>query len=329
VVGETTRDLHHSNPDLAKVNAGRSARLMHPILILCALAFTALARPVAAQQNSAPSIVFRLGFAPSVFAGTDSRDANAAIEIWAREVLKSEGTKNSIKSTIFERLEDLVAAIKAKSIDLAVFSTPDFLQVRNECTVEPAAVAAKSGAYGDEGILIVHSTSGINSAAELKGKTLATVDNSHGTILKLWFNRLWGEAGKTKPRPEYPKSKTMTKEEQIVYSVFFKQTDAGLVTATCLKTMIELNPQIARDIKTIHTSPTYLFGLMCWASPLKSTDRNEFQAQILKMDKNPRGQQILKLFQTDRMLEFKPEYLTTIENLYKSTKTAVPSRYKR
>jgi ABC-type phosphate/phosphonate transport system substrate-binding protein len=306
----------------------RMARAACLLVVPGLLVLITITLPAWAQGNS-PTVRY-LGFSLAVFEGTDSRDANAAVEVWARELLRTEGTKNTIiKSKVFENLEDMSAAVKSKSIDFIMTSSLDYLKLQHSCRIQPAVVGTRRGAYGESGILITHSSSGITAPADLSGKSFAAVKNSRGTMYQLWFTQEWEKAIKGQSKTVFPKLKSMTKEEQVVYAVFFKKIDAGLVSQVCLQTMTEQNPQLAREIKIIGTSPKFLGSLMCWAGHVDASARAEFMELISKIHKNPSGNQILKLFQTDQMLEFKPEYITSVQELSKGSMTMGSARSKR
>jgi ABC-type phosphate/phosphonate transport system substrate-binding protein len=282
--------------------------------------------PATGQKGLTTGKTYTIGFALSLFEGKDVRDATAAVEVWAMELVKAEKARIGIKSALYTDLDDMVKAVKQQKIDMAVLSTLDYLAIRESCKIEPALVAAKTGKIGDDCALITHASSGIHSLADLKGKSIAHVNNSRGVIFKRWYNAELAKEAQGKAKSAVPMWKESIKDEQVAFSVFFKQVDAGLISMASFQTLSEMNPQIKRNVTVLRTSPRFVISLMCWASEMTETERQDLKGIALRMNKNPSGAQILKYFQQDKMLEFTSEYLESVIALDHQSKA--PARKK-
>jgi ABC-type phosphate/phosphonate transport system substrate-binding protein len=256
----------------------------------------------------------RVGFVLSIFEGKDVRDATAAVEVWAMQFAKDESIKKEMKSFVFETSEQLIAAIRQHKIDIAVLPAVDYLQTRPNNNLEPGMVTVKRGGYGDECVIVTHTGNGIQSVRNLHDKAIGSVRNARGMLFECWFRNLWKSEIAASPQ-DAPQWKSMQKEEQVLMSVFFRQIDAGLVSRDCLETSSELNPQLKRDIRMLRVSPRFITFLMCWAADLPEADKRELRDLGGRMDKSTAGKQILKLFQTEKMVEYSPDLLTPLQEL--------------
>ena len=96
---------------------------------------------------------------------------------------------------------------------------------------------------------------------------------------------------------------TLPKLSKVVLNVFFRQTDACLVTRRGFATMAELNPQVGRQLTILAASPAVvpaLFGFRRgFSTQLKSKIIREFGAVHM----SPAGQQALTIFQVGQVAE--------------------------
>jgi ABC-type phosphate/phosphonate transport system substrate-binding protein len=86
-----------------------------------------------------------------------------------------------------------------------------------------------------------------------------------------------------------------------VLPVFFGQSDACLTTKTTFETMCELNPQVARDLEAIATSPAMLVSFYVFHKNYHSPNREKLTNVLPKLDQSASGRQLATLFQFDRL----------------------------
>jgi ABC-type phosphate/phosphonate transport system substrate-binding protein len=86
-----------------------------------------------------------------------------------------------------------------------------------------------------------------------------------------------------------------------VLRVFFRQSDACLVTADAFELACELNPQLRRDLKVLVASPPLIPTLLFFRRGCTGPARAEVEAAILDLHSTPAGQQVLTVFQGSRI----------------------------
>jgi phosphonate transport system substrate-binding protein len=86
-----------------------------------------------------------------------------------------------------------------------------------------------------------------------------------------------------------------------VLPVFFRQTDACLVDRQGFDTMCELNPQLGKQLRTLASSPRLITMVFCFRSAYSPPVKNEIVRAMEELYTTPAGQQILTVFQIDKM----------------------------
>jgi ABC-type phosphate/phosphonate transport system substrate-binding protein len=88
-----------------------------------------------------------------------------------------------------------------------------------------------------------------------------------------------------------------------VLKVFFRQTDAGLVNRRGFDLMKELNPQVGEQLKVLAASPPLVPTVFCFRSDFKPAVKDHLLDEITKLHTTPAGQQMLTIFQSERIIE--------------------------
>jgi len=92
---------------------------------------------------------------------------------------------------------------------------------------------------------------------------------------------------------------TDVKVSRVVLPVFFGQTDACLASKHGFDTMCELNPQVAKDLTAIATSPVMVPLFYCFHKNYHSANREKFVKAMTGLRASAVGRQIATLFQCD------------------------------
>ncbi len=97
--------------------------------------------------------------------------------------------------------------------------------------------------------------------------------------------------------------------------VFFKQSDAAVVSRATLGTSIILNPQIGKKVMVIAESKGLLGNITCIPIKTESQTKRLLEETAFHLHETPLGQQIITLFQSGNIIPFNPSYLEGIEEL--------------
>jgi len=127
----------------------------------------------------------------------------------------------------------------------------------------------------------------------------------------LWLSTVL--TGKSLPERErfFGSVREVRKASQAVLPVFFKQADGCLVNKSSFDTMVELNPQIEKEMMVFLSSDKLLHGMFCFHRHLSADIKTQMTKTALNIHTTPAGKQILTLFQIDTIMPFKPSMLDT------------------
>ena len=82
--------------------------------------------------------------------------------------------------------------------------------------------------------------------------------------------------------------------------------------------MKELNPAILNNLKILNTSDYFVLGLGCLNKKKMDSDNYKLLKDIiLTLHENEYGKQLLNLFNAQKLVPFKEEYLKAYYNLFK------------
>jgi ABC-type phosphate/phosphonate transport system substrate-binding protein len=136
-----------------------------------------------------------------------------------------------------------------------------------------------------------------------------------GATARLWLETLVMKRGFATLEAFFGDVRTVSKASQAVLPVFFGQAAAAVVDDGSVKTIGELNPQVARQVRTIATSNPLLAAIICTRGDFPADRREFLLSAIQAMTDDPRGQQTMALFKSSGMVRFDPATLAGMEAL--------------
>ncbi len=257
----------------------------------------------------------RVGFPLYFFKDIDIRDAKAAVEVWANNLVVLKSTDMYLKTILYSDLHSMENAFAQGNVDLLLLPVLDFLKIRNNYPIEPILIGNPGKDYGDNYLLTVNKDKGITGLAELRGKELTIHPDGSEELINLWLKVLLNKNKLQSPELFFSNIKYVNKATQAVLPVFFNQNDVCVVKKSALETINSLNPQIERNIQIISESPRFIREVFCINKNVKAEYRELIQKIVLSINDDPAGRQILLFFKSPNILLYKQEYLNSINVL--------------
>ena len=118
----------------------------------------------------------------------------------------------------------------------------------------------------------------------------------------------------------------MDKASSAVLPVFFGKVPAGVTTMRAFRTMVELNPQLERELAVIAMSPPFLRGVVVFRKDLAQDIKASVSDAMRSLDEDPDGQQILIVMREQRLIPYKQEYTETVRTLHKEYQRLHPGK---
>lgn len=264
------------------------------VVMLCCLPFAG------AGQTS-----IHVGFSRAILKDVNENDAMAAVKAWSRMISRECGRPSDPYVKIFKKVEDIAAALTDKTVDCVSITPKEYVGIRRQLAADTIIVGATSGSITESYVLLVHRDSGIAQLSDLRGHTIQILTSIRGSLGPIWIETLLAKEAPGSATDFFAQVIPATNTGKTVLPVFFRQVDICMVTRSGFATMIELNPQIGRDLKVMATSPPVVPMFFCFRADYDAQVKNRIMDEVSHWHLNPAGRQTLMLFQLDR-LEEKP-----------------------
>jgi ABC-type phosphate/phosphonate transport system substrate-binding protein len=142
------------------------------------------------------------------------------------------------------------------------------------------------------------------------------MSSSKHELSHIWLDVLLMKAGYPDHTRFFRQRKESVSASQAIMGVFFKHSDAALVSRTALETSKALNPQVDKQLKVIAESKGLHGDISCIPTMLDDKMRHSLENTALHLHETTAGKQIFTMFQLDRVIPFNPAYLEgTVELL--------------
>jgi phosphonate transport system substrate-binding protein len=294
----------------------RLATSLGPLLLLLALSGGPAARAAELEENLA-SATLNVGFIQSCFLGVNRTDAASAFKVLADTVGRKRGYRLSTQTLVFESFEEIEAAVKAGSVNLAIIDSWRCVGKDLGDSMTPYFVTSEQGKLGKTYLLLTRRSSGVNSVGDLRGKDLLELDVANSTAGKAWLDTVLLEHHGSTPPASLRAVELVGKPSLAVLPVFFGKRSACLVDQFSFDLIRELNPQVGRELQTIAKSDPYVDNVLYlshkgWASEKAKAD---VAVVLAELHLEPAGQQILTLFKVGPMVPFQESQLDTVRKL--------------
>jgi hypothetical protein len=295
------------------IDAGANRFAVRPWrwLIICsgpvALLFFCGAMPLFAADPSdrvgATDRVFRLAFSVKMFTDVKVEDARAAMKVWMMTVARERNIPMDPEPKIYESLEEMLRGSRATPVEGFGVTAEECWRLSKEIKLDRLAVAINHGRMTEEYVVLVHRDSGIEGVADLRGRSLMVLENPRMSLAMVWLDTLLLQKGMNPTAKFCHRAPPVSKLSQAVLPVFFRKSDACLVTRRGFQTMSELNPQVGKQLRILAVSPELVPSVFAFRSDYASPFREQMLVEMGRLPDSPAGQQILTLLQTERIEE--------------------------
>jgi ABC-type phosphate/phosphonate transport system substrate-binding protein len=164
-------------------------------------------------------------------------------------------------------------------------------------------VGAINGQITEEYVVLVHRDSVIGSLADLRERSLIVLENPRMSLAVIWLDTFLLQKGMNTTDKFFKPTTFVNKLSQVVLPVFFRNSDACLVTLRGFQAMSELNPQVSKQLRILVVSKELVPIVFAFRSDYASPFREQMLVEMRRLPETLAGQQILTLLQTERVEE--------------------------
>ena len=130
---------------------------------------------------------------------------------------------------------------------------------------------------------------------DLRGRTVALYNSDKMSLAMPWMDVVLLREGMIgASNGFFGKVMRDRKLSTAVLGVFFGQRDACIVTLSGFRGMVELNPQVGRQLRVIETSPPFIPTVFCFRREFQSPQNERVFDAILRLHESVAGRQILQ-----------------------------------
>nr|WP_321398767.1 PhnD/SsuA/transferrin family substrate-binding protein [uncultured Desulfobacter sp.] len=245
--------------------------------------------------------IVRFGFIDTIMGNVNENDVKVAVGVWIKSLTKEMSLPVEAVISIYSAMSEVESNLAKNRVDVVYITTSQLFEVYDLLAEDALLAVQQSGTITEEYILLVPEDSPAGNVGDLKGKNLRVLDNARTCLSLHWLNVFLSEKGLGTLDSHFKSYKLVNKINDAVLPVFFKQADACLVTRKGFDVMVELNPQIARQMKIIKTSPSYIPAVFTFRKSYQSEIKQILLRDIQKMVESSSGEQLLTIFQMDGM----------------------------
>jgi ABC-type phosphate/phosphonate transport system substrate-binding protein len=262
-----------------------------------------------ADTTQKPDLV--VAYAPKALVDVDPKDAMAAFRIYVEELAKQIGQSSGIYS--YDNIENVMKEVENGRVDMISMSSIQYLRLKNKSLIELAYGNMRGGKTTLKYFLLTHTNKGFTKIGDLKGKKLVLIKGDDIGALYLNTALLRQRLGET--REFFSSVDEKIKTSQAVLPVFFGQADACIVNDVAYQTMVEMNPQLGKDLKILAASSELLDNLAIFRKSLDDGIKQKAREVAKGLKTNPRGKQILMLFKIEDLVPLNETDLSGIRDL--------------
>jgi len=256
-----------------------------------------LRKALAAADGGAP---VRLAISETVVGDVNLNDARAAMLVWIKRMMVDLNVVIEFNPRVFATTEEILDRTRRGQLDALALNIIEYRQIAD--MIDPSQIVTEAGVTGLEQYLILaKQNSGIRQLGDLKGRRLCTLKSPKMCLASAWLSTILDEGHYGAAEQFFGSVATDAKFSRVVLPVFFGQAEACLTSKRGFQTMCELNPQVARDLKVLASSPPLVVIFYAFCKNYQSVQRGKLIGALSNLCKDPAGRQLATLFQFDEL----------------------------
>jgi len=237
------------------------------------------------------------------FNGVNLTDARNGITAMTNNICRENDITLDGPAIIYENSTEVATLLERNIISAVCMATPEYWLLRPKVQFNLLCANVMSGSEETVYVVLTQKGSPLRTLADLKGKHLALLTHSTMNLATAWLDVALAKQNQPQTTRHLATITRSNKPAKVVLPIFFGQIDACLTTRRSYDMMVELNPQVGRQLQIIASSPGYLaffYGFRPDAPPIPIAKAHH---GLVSMDKTISGLQTLALFQVDKIIQ--------------------------
>ena len=281
-------------------------------IAICAIVLTCA---VWHSVNAAEVEKFHLniGFSSHAFVNVPKEDIRVAVCILAKKVARK--ASGSAESRVYDSTSEMERDLRNHKLDIIALTPGDFLDIKDRIPLDPVMITATDKGYEVNLLLLVRKDSHLLTLKDLKNRSIVipSINAQNGNVYHIWLDMLLAREGFPGTDSFFSSIQEARTASQALMPVFFRTADACIVTGHILDLASELNPQVGRELKVLAKMGKLAGGIIALRHDLPAHRKQKIKEALMTLRDDQEGRQLFVLFQLDRLVPFRPEYLKETE----------------
>jgi ABC-type phosphate/phosphonate transport system substrate-binding protein len=248
-----------------------------------------------AAEGTAP---IRLAISTSIMGEVNLNDARAAMTIWLKQITADININLAISPKLFSTTQEIQDGTRGGQLDAIAVNVIEYRPIADLLDSSQLVTMVGDGAL-EQYVILAKQNSGIRQLGDLKGRRVCTLKIPKMCLAPAWLFTILEEAHLGLAEQFFGPMVTDTKFSRVVLPVFFGQADACVTTKRGFDTMCELNPQVAKELKVVASSPLIVVSFYIFRKNYRNVNRERLIKALSGLRATPAGRQLATLFQFD------------------------------
>lgn len=271
--------------------------------------------PVWSQPLELRNLTINIGFSSRAQVNANRTDVTAALKAWFLAITQERKLALKADIKIYRDTGEMETALRRGQIDIFSAAADEFLALEKVIPMAGIFVNTVGGKFTEEYVLLVHRDGPVRELKDLRDQGLFMLEGPRTTLAPYWLDIELLRRKLPVSTGFFGKITLVTKASQAILPVFFKQVQAGLVTRAQFNLASELNPQLAKNLRILATSPEVVPIVASSKSGRGSAALDFYRQEIRRVHDSTGGRQTLNLFQSDDIIELKASDLDSTRAL--------------
>ena len=241
-----------------------------------------------------PGVPIRMAMSESIVADVNLNDARVAMLIWIKKIGQELNVVVEFDPRVFDTSQQIVSRIRRGQLDAVALNIIEYRQAAND--LDSGQVVCDAGSF-EQCVILAKRDSGFKQLGDLKGRRLCMLKTSKMCIAPAWLATILDEGHCGLEEEFFGSVVGDSKVSRVVLPVFFGQADACLTSKRGFDTMCEMNPQVARDLSVVASSPLMLASFYIFCKDFPRVSRQKLLGALTSVRIGAAGQQLATLFQ--------------------------------
>jgi len=238
-----------------------------------------------------------------MFIGINTTDARNSIKALTASIAHEVDIPAETDPLIFQNVDEAENVLNHHVIGAASMTTSEFWLLRRKVKFDRFLVTTRNGNPTNAYLVLTRDGSPVKTLADLRGKRLLVYDNPSMCLAVVFLDVELANQSLPPTSMILGSISGFTKPAKVVLPVFFGQADACLITRYAYETMVELNPQVGRQLRIIASSPDYVTALFGFSADLSTAFKDNSIRAFVGLRSSIFGKQTLAIFQSDEISE--------------------------